>query len=194
MGCHFLLQGIFPKPGSPALQAGSLQTEPPGKPDSICRLGNLLPVCVNWRMFVFFSVQIVPHVVNLVHSFKSDGLPSSTAFLVQLTELIHCMMYHYSGFPDLYEPILEAIKVWWQLYQCLWSCSLWCDRWMRWNIPITSYSIYFFVEMCFLFEKCNLNCGSIFLREWCISYVLLLSKLIIIFLQFYSTNNDKAYL
>lgn len=62
-------------------------------------------------MFIFFSVQIVPHVVNLVHSFKSDGLPSSTAFLVQLTELIHCMMYHYSGFPDLYEPILEAIKV-----------------------------------------------------------------------------------
>ena len=137
---------------------------------------------------------IVPHVVNLVHSFKSDGLPSSTAFLVQLTELIHCMMYHYSGFPDLYEPILEAIKVWWQLYQCLWNCSLWCDRWMRWNIPITSYSIYFFVEMCFLFEKCNLNCGSIFLREWCISYVLLLSKLIIIFLQFYSANNDKVYL
>ncbi|XP_029796502.1 ubiquitin carboxyl-terminal hydrolase 38 isoform X2 [Suricata suricatta] len=53
---------------------------------------------------------IVPHIVSLVHSFKSDGLPSSTAFLVQLTELIHCMMYHYSGFPDLYEPILEAIK------------------------------------------------------------------------------------
>ncbi|XP_006872326.1 PREDICTED: ubiquitin carboxyl-terminal hydrolase 38-like [Chrysochloris asiatica] len=53
---------------------------------------------------------IVPRVVNLVHSFKSDGLPSSTSFLVQLTELVHCMMYHYSGFPDLYEPILEAIK------------------------------------------------------------------------------------
>ncbi|XP_023610448.1 ubiquitin carboxyl-terminal hydrolase 38 isoform X6 [Myotis lucifugus] len=54
--------------------------------------------------------DIVPHVVSLVHSLRSDGLPSSTAFLVQLTELIHCMMYHYSGFPDLYEPILEAIK------------------------------------------------------------------------------------
>ncbi|KAM5306669.1 ubiquitin carboxyl-terminal hydrolase 38 [Glossophaga mutica] len=53
---------------------------------------------------------IVPHIVNLVHSLRRDGLPSSTAFLVQLTELIHCMMYHYSGFPDLYEPILEAIK------------------------------------------------------------------------------------
>ncbi|NXA47150.1 UBP38 hydrolase, partial [Nothocercus julius] len=53
---------------------------------------------------------IVPHVVSLVHSFKRDGLPSSTAFLMQLSELIHCMMYHYSGFPELYEPILDAIK------------------------------------------------------------------------------------
>ncbi|XP_019389950.1 PREDICTED: ubiquitin carboxyl-terminal hydrolase 38 isoform X1 [Crocodylus porosus] len=53
---------------------------------------------------------VVPHVVNLVNSFKRDGLPSSTAFLMQLAELIHCMMYHYSGFPELYEPILEAIK------------------------------------------------------------------------------------
>uniref|UniRef100_A0A8C6Z1I7 Ubiquitin carboxyl-terminal hydrolase n=1 Tax=Nothoprocta perdicaria TaxID=30464 RepID=A0A8C6Z1I7_NOTPE len=53
---------------------------------------------------------IVPHVVSLVHSFKRDGLPSSAAFLMQLSELIHCMMYHYSGFPELYEPILDAIK------------------------------------------------------------------------------------
>lgn len=53
---------------------------------------------------------VVPHVVSLVHSFKSDGLPSSTAFLMQLAELIHCMMYHYSGFPELYEPILEVFK------------------------------------------------------------------------------------
>ena len=34
VGCHFLLQGIFPlpgiEPGSPALQANSLPTEPPG--------------------------------------------------------------------------------------------------------------------------------------------------------------------
>ncbi|XP_077333087.1 ubiquitin carboxyl-terminal hydrolase 38 [Lithobates pipiens] len=54
--------------------------------------------------------MIVPHVVNLVRSFKSDGLPSSSAFLVQFSELMHCMIYHYSGFPDLYEPILEALK------------------------------------------------------------------------------------
>ncbi|XP_018408491.1 PREDICTED: ubiquitin carboxyl-terminal hydrolase 38 [Nanorana parkeri] len=54
--------------------------------------------------------MVVPHVVNLVQSFKSDGLPSSLAFLVQFSELMHCMIYHYSGFPDLYEPILEALK------------------------------------------------------------------------------------
>ncbi|KAM9331437.1 ubiquitin carboxyl-terminal hydrolase 38 [Gastrophryne carolinensis] len=54
--------------------------------------------------------MIVPQVVNLVHSLKNDGLPSSTTFLVQFSELMHCMIYHYSGFPDLYEPILEALK------------------------------------------------------------------------------------
>ena len=35
MGCHFLLQGIFPDPGieprSPTLQANALTSEPPGK-------------------------------------------------------------------------------------------------------------------------------------------------------------------
>ena len=36
VGCHFLLQGIFPtpvsNPGLPQLQADSLSSEPPGKP------------------------------------------------------------------------------------------------------------------------------------------------------------------
>ena len=36
MGCHFLLQGYLAdpgiEPGSPALQADSLSSEPPGKP------------------------------------------------------------------------------------------------------------------------------------------------------------------
>nr|XP_057926690.1 ubiquitin carboxyl-terminal hydrolase 38 [Doryrhamphus excisus] len=53
---------------------------------------------------------VVPHVVHLVQSLQADGLPTSKAFLVQFTELIHCMMYQYSGFPDLYDHILEAIK------------------------------------------------------------------------------------
>ncbi|KAG5285735.1 hypothetical protein AALO_G00006810, partial [Alosa alosa] len=53
---------------------------------------------------------VVPHVVQLVQSLRGDGLPTSKAFLLQFTELIHCMMYQYSGFPDLYDSILEAIK------------------------------------------------------------------------------------
>uniref|UniRef100_A0A1A7YUB6 Ubiquitin carboxyl-terminal hydrolase n=1 Tax=Iconisemion striatum TaxID=60296 RepID=A0A1A7YUB6_9TELE len=53
---------------------------------------------------------VVPHVVNLVESLKTDGLPTSKAFLLQFTELMHCMMYQYSGFPDLYDHILETIK------------------------------------------------------------------------------------
>ena len=40
MGCHALLQGIFPTPGiepsSPALQVDSLPSEPPGKPNTCC--------------------------------------------------------------------------------------------------------------------------------------------------------------
>ncbi|KAK2817183.1 hypothetical protein Q5P01_025374 [Channa striata] len=53
---------------------------------------------------------VVPHVVPLVQSLRTDGLPTSKAFLGQFTELIHCMMYQYSGFPDLYDHILEPIK------------------------------------------------------------------------------------
>ncbi|XP_030284697.1 ubiquitin carboxyl-terminal hydrolase 38 [Sparus aurata] len=53
---------------------------------------------------------VVPHVVHLVNSLRTDGLSTSKTFLLQFTELIHCMMYQYSGFPDLYDHILEAIK------------------------------------------------------------------------------------
>eukprot|EP00062_Callorhinchus_milii_P012592 gi/632959801/ref/XP_007895834.1/ PREDICTED: ubiquitin carboxyl-terminal hydrolase 38 [Callorhinchus milii] len=53
---------------------------------------------------------IVPHIIKLVQFLKEEAMPSSKIFLMQLTELVHCMMYQYSGFPDLYEPILEVIK------------------------------------------------------------------------------------
>lgn len=72
--------------------------------------------------------QVVPHVVHLVQSLRTDGLPNSKAFLLQFTELIHCMMYQYSGFPDLYDNILEAIKVkelgtsYTFCHRCLWKC------------------------------------------------------------------------
>ncbi|XP_057700261.1 ubiquitin carboxyl-terminal hydrolase 38 [Corythoichthys intestinalis] len=53
---------------------------------------------------------VIPHVVPLVQSLQADNLTTSKAFLLQFTELIHCMMYQYSGFPDLYDHILETIK------------------------------------------------------------------------------------
>ncbi|XP_069023652.1 ubiquitin carboxyl-terminal hydrolase 38 [Embiotoca jacksoni] len=53
---------------------------------------------------------VVPQVVHLVQSLRTDGLTTSKAFLLQFTELTHCMMYQYSGFPDLYDHILDAIK------------------------------------------------------------------------------------
>ncbi|XP_035282035.1 ubiquitin carboxyl-terminal hydrolase 38 [Anguilla anguilla] len=53
---------------------------------------------------------VVPHIVPLVQTLRNDGLPTSRAFLLQFTDLVHCMMYQYSGFPDLYDSILEAIK------------------------------------------------------------------------------------
>ena len=33
-------------------------------------------------------------------------------FLEQLSNICHCMMYLHTGFPELYSPILEVIKVW----------------------------------------------------------------------------------
>ena len=44
VGCHCLLQGIFPgmEHGSPALQADSLPSEPPGKP---CTPGKIVEMC-----------------------------------------------------------------------------------------------------------------------------------------------------
>uniref|UniRef100_A0A8C1GGN9 Ubiquitin carboxyl-terminal hydrolase n=1 Tax=Cyprinus carpio TaxID=7962 RepID=A0A8C1GGN9_CYPCA len=60
-------------------------------------------VCELWFL-------VVPQIVPLVKSLKNDGLPNSKTFLLQFAELVHCMMYQYSGFPDLYDSILESIK------------------------------------------------------------------------------------
>ena len=54
VGCHSLLQGIFPnpgiEPGSPALQADYLPSEPPGK-----------PIIQNTYVFILFIVHFVFH-------------------------------------------------------------------------------------------------------------------------------------
>ncbi|NXM14421.1 UBP38 hydrolase, partial [Ploceus nigricollis] len=53
---------------------------------------------------------LLPHIPRLVASLKKEDSNSATSSLEQLAELIHCMFFRFSGFPDLYEPVLEAVK------------------------------------------------------------------------------------
>ncbi|XP_031451345.1 ubiquitin carboxyl-terminal hydrolase 35 [Phasianus colchicus] len=53
---------------------------------------------------------LLPHIPRLVTSLKKEDSNSATSSLEQLAELIHCMFFRFSGYPDLYEPVLEAIK------------------------------------------------------------------------------------
>ncbi|XP_063996341.1 ubiquitin carboxyl-terminal hydrolase 35 [Pogoniulus pusillus] len=53
---------------------------------------------------------LLPHIPRLVTSLKKEDSNSATSSLEQLAELIHCMFFRFSGFPDLYEPVLEAVK------------------------------------------------------------------------------------
>lgn len=47
----------------------------------------------------------------MVASLVKEDLNSGTSCLEQLAELVHCMVFRFPGFPDLYEPVMEAIKV-----------------------------------------------------------------------------------
>ncbi|CAG5118563.1 unnamed protein product [Candidula unifasciata] len=46
----------------------------------------------------------------IVHVLRSEGTPQSGAFLKEFSELIYDLMYQHTGFPELYEPVLELIK------------------------------------------------------------------------------------
>ena len=51
---------------------------------------------------------MVPKVMSTI---RSESTPASQDCAVRLAFLIHCCMYHHAGYPDLYDPILELIKV-----------------------------------------------------------------------------------
>ncbi|XP_030414040.1 ubiquitin carboxyl-terminal hydrolase 35 [Gopherus evgoodei] len=53
---------------------------------------------------------LLPHIPRLVASLNKEDSNSATSCLEQLAELIHSMFFRFSGFPDLYEPVMEAIK------------------------------------------------------------------------------------
>ncbi|XP_018421218.1 PREDICTED: ubiquitin carboxyl-terminal hydrolase 35 [Nanorana parkeri] len=53
---------------------------------------------------------IVPPLPQVVFSLSNENTNSAASCLEQLAELVHCMVFRFSGYPDLYEPIMEAIK------------------------------------------------------------------------------------
>ncbi|XP_068122828.1 ubiquitin carboxyl-terminal hydrolase 35 [Hyperolius riggenbachi] len=53
---------------------------------------------------------IIPHVPHVVSFLSNESTNSAHSCLEQLAELIHCMVFRFSGYPDLYETIMEAIK------------------------------------------------------------------------------------
>lgn len=58
-----------------------------------------------------FLLQLLPHIPPMVASLVKEDSNSGTSCLEQLAELVHCMVFRFPGFPDLYEPVVEAIKV-----------------------------------------------------------------------------------
>jgi len=55
------------------------------------------------------NLQIVGKVPHLVSQLRTEK--SSNEFLLRFAELMHCLMQLHPGYPDLYEPVLEALKV-----------------------------------------------------------------------------------
>ncbi|XP_033060217.1 ubiquitin carboxyl-terminal hydrolase 35 isoform X2 [Trachypithecus francoisi] len=53
---------------------------------------------------------LLPHIPRMVASLLKEDSNSGTSCLEQLSELVHCMVFRFPGFPDLYEPVMEAIK------------------------------------------------------------------------------------
>ncbi|XP_060091036.1 ubiquitin carboxyl-terminal hydrolase 35 [Heteronotia binoei] len=53
---------------------------------------------------------LLPHIPRVVSALIREDSNSATSCLEQLAELIHCMFFRFSGFPDLYEPVVEVIK------------------------------------------------------------------------------------
>ncbi|XP_051882178.1 ubiquitin carboxyl-terminal hydrolase 35-like isoform X2 [Pristis pectinata] len=53
---------------------------------------------------------LVPHIPKLMVSLSKEESNSGISCRQQLSELVHCMIFRFSGFPDLYEPVIEALK------------------------------------------------------------------------------------
>ncbi|KAG8539116.1 hypothetical protein GDO81_021418 [Engystomops pustulosus] len=53
---------------------------------------------------------IVPHIPHMVSCLSNESTNSARSCLEQVAELVHCMVFRFSGYPDLYGPVMEAVK------------------------------------------------------------------------------------
>ncbi|KAH0625241.1 hypothetical protein JD844_033591 [Phrynosoma platyrhinos] len=75
------------------------------KPKLLQEIG---PVITGWCLLMLGV--LLPHIPRVVAALNKENSNSAASCLEQLAELIHCMFFRFSGFPDLYEPVVEAIK------------------------------------------------------------------------------------
>ncbi|KAL5011386.1 hypothetical protein ScPMuIL_009937 [Solemya velum] len=54
--------------------------------------------------------KVLPHANEMISDLMKENTPGSKFVLDQLADLLYCLMYHHAGFPDLYDPVLEALK------------------------------------------------------------------------------------
>jgi len=62
-------------------------------------------------------LQVVVYVPDVVSSLRQQDTKASLSLLDSLVELIDCLMFQHPGFPDLYEPVVDALKVRKMLYK-----------------------------------------------------------------------------
>jgi len=53
----------------------------------------------------------VRSVPDLVSNLRQQNTRASSWMLDSLVELTDCLMFQHPGFPDLYEPVVDALKV-----------------------------------------------------------------------------------
>ena len=56
-------------------------------------------------------LQIVRSVPDLVSNLCQQDTRASSWLLDSIVELVDCLMFQHPGFPDLYEPVVDALKV-----------------------------------------------------------------------------------
>ncbi|XP_001178896.2 ubiquitin carboxyl-terminal hydrolase 38 [Strongylocentrotus purpuratus] len=54
--------------------------------------------------------KILGQIPELMQRLRDEDTPASHSFLSKVADLVYCLMYHHAGYPELYDPLLEALK------------------------------------------------------------------------------------